>query len=196
MKKIKLLSIAVLAFLTISIITLSCKKDTEDPNLTYIKDFYGVNVVHSFVCLNPTNDSKSLRVDLVWDEMGVATYTTTDIPRDTAGEHNSRLFMPASEFNSEDGTVTPTKPVKMFMLVFENGSIEVLENYTCNGIWTWTCSNSSCGSGGFLIIQGLNSWVECRDPANPSIATGCPATWYCDNTGKLYDDYFIGWQAL
>lgn len=191
MKKIKLLSIAVLAFLAISIIILSCKKDTEDPNLTYIKDFYGVNVVHSFVCLNPTNDSKSLRVDLVWDEMGVATYTTTDIPRDTAGEHNSRLFMPASEFNSEDGTVTPTKPVKMFMLVFENGSIEVLENYTCNGIWTWTCSNCGYGLGdGRIITQGLNSWVVCgiQYPY-------CYAHWYCKNTAKEYD-VMIGWQSF
>lgn len=196
MKKVKLISVAALALLLTAVMFFSCKEDeAEDPNLTYIKDFYGVNVVHSFVCLNPTNDTKSLQVDLVWDEKGVATYTTTDIPRDTASEHNSRIFMPASEFNATDGTITPTKSVKTFMLILDGGTIEPVDNYNCNGVWAWTCSFCNPAAGGIVITQGSNMWVECRVfptiPLNPT----CHAHWYCSSTGKE-TEIIIGWQSL
>ena len=169
----------------------SCRKAAADPTLSYIKDFYGVNIKHSFICLNPTDNQKSLQVDLVWDEKGVATYTTKEIPRDTVNEHNSRLFMPASEFDQKDGTVIPTKPVRTLMLVYNNGAPEVVENYNCNGIWTWTCSNCGYGDGdAHVITQGLNSWVVCGISTNPY----CYAHWYCQEIAKEYN-VIIGWQS-
>lgn len=174
MKKRRFFLIAVTVFLLGGILIFSCKKsNTEDPNLTYIKNFYGVNIVHSFICLDPTNDTKSLQVDLVWDEKGVATYTTKEITRDTVVEHNARLFMPSSEFDVLKGIIAPTKMVKTTFLMFSNGQLEPVSDingchpyYTCscgatpdakyeNGVFQfWYCG--SCNAPYYLIYHSCD----------------------------------------
>ncbi|MFZ1800545.1 MAG: hypothetical protein WAU24_11830 [Chitinophagaceae bacterium] len=195
MKKRRFFLIAVTVFLLGGILIFSCKKsNTEDPNLTYIKNFYGVNIVHSFICLDPTNDTKSLQVDLVWDEKGVATYTTKEITRDTIIEHNSIIFMPQSEFNSIDGTIKPTKSVKTIFLTWSNGNLEPIDNLNC-GTGYWDCN--SCTSGPVHTIAVYNSTTQLIGTATicGNSYPYCYPYWHCTGNNTS-EPVFIGWQSF
>lgn len=184
MKKIKLFSFTAIVLLLSGILIFSCKKSsTEDPNLTYIKNFYGVNKVHSFICANPNNDTKSLKIDLVWDKNGVATYTVTDIQKDST-EHNSRIFMPSSEFDAKTGALKATKNVKTIMLEFIDGNLEPVDNLNCvNGYWGCkTCG----GQFPYVVTTTTGQWVMCTST--------CAAEWHCNGVGIGYP-VAIGYQT-
>jgi|GEM_PF-6885581 len=180
MKKIQMFSLAITLLASIFGFQ-SCVKETAetaDGSVDYIQKFYGVNKDYEFILPHPSNPRFSKKLIMHWDEKGIANYKAIDIPRDSANEHNARVFLPASEFDVKSATISPTNDaVNTITLIYVNGTLEpqlLCNGGCCNGYYT--CSSGCSGPHAYYYSNGTFGWWYCVSP--PQVNYTCTPTYH------------------